>query len=112
MKRIVATSFPADPEIHDAATLGAAVRAVRTSSGLTLQDAALATSVAKQTLADLEAGKSTVGLGLSLRIARELGVTLLLVPSTASEVARRRLADLLPASPVGPAGATRRHRAP
>lgn len=61
--------------------LGAAVRACRTQAGLTLEEAALTIGVAKQTLADLEAGKPTVGLGLVLKIAHELGLALFIAPS-------------------------------
>ena len=94
MTRIVVTLFPADPLIKDATSLGTAVRAARTSSGLSIADAALTIGVAKQTISDLEAGKPTVGIGLCLKIAAELGVSLLAVPSGNRDVARRRLADL------------------
>ena len=68
-RRVVPTAFPTDPQLTTPDELGAAVRAARTAGGLTLEEAALAVSVAKQTLGDLEAGKPTVGLGIALRVA-------------------------------------------
>ncbi len=59
----------------------AAIRAARTASGLTLEEAALAVSIAKQTLGDLEAGKPSVGLGIALRVAKALGVSLFIAPA-------------------------------
>jgi len=48
---------------------------------LTLEEAALAVSIAKQTLGDLEAGKPSVGLGIALRVAKALGVSLFIAPA-------------------------------
>jgi len=61
--------------------------------GLTVEDAALSIGVAKQTLSDLEAGKETVGLGLVLRITRELGIALFVAPAEQRERFRRILAS-------------------
>lgn len=91
MKRVIATPLPSDPFVSDAWVLGAAVRAARTAAGLTVEDAALSIGVAKQTLSDLEAGKESVGLGLVLRITRDLGVALFVVPATQRERFRRML---------------------
>ena len=93
MKRVIATSFPSDPLVSDARVLGAAVRAARTGAGLTLEEAALSIGVAKQTLSDLEAGKESVGLGLVLRIVRELGVALFVAPAAQRERFRRKLTE-------------------
>lgn len=81
-RRVVPTVFPVDPQLITSADLGLAIRAARTASGLTLEEAALAVSIAKQTLGDLEAGKPTVGLGIALRVAKELGVSLFMAPAT------------------------------
>lgn len=81
MPKIKPTPFPSEKQVTDAAVLGAAVRSMRTQSGLTIEEAALTIGVAKQTLSDLETGKPTVGLGLALKIAKELGVALFVVPS-------------------------------
>ena len=80
-RRVVPTAFPTDPQLTTPDELGAAVRAARTAGGLTLEEAALAVSVAKQTLGDLEAGKPTVGLGIALRVAKVLGASLFIAPA-------------------------------
>lgn len=80
-RRVVPTAFPTNPQLRTCEELGAALRAARTGSGLTLEEAALAVSIAKQTLGDLEAGKPTVGLGIALRVAQALGVSLFIAPA-------------------------------
>ena len=84
-RRVVPTAFPTAPQLRTCEELGAAVRAARTASGLTLEEAALAVSIAKQTLGDLEAGKPTVGLGIALRVAQALGVSLFIAPAGEAE---------------------------
>ena len=74
MKRVMPSPFPSAPFVSDAAILGKAVRARRTQAGLSIEEAALSIGVAKQTLADLEAGKPSVKIGNALKIAHELGV--------------------------------------
>jgi DNA-binding XRE family transcriptional regulator len=93
MRRVVATAFPDDPHLPDSEAFGRFVRAARTRSGMTLEDAALAVGVAKQTLQDAETGKPTVGLGLALKIAQALGVALFAVPAEEKERSRRRLTE-------------------
>jgi len=93
MKKTKPTAFPSDPLVASATVLGAAVRAARTGAGLRLVDAAALLGVAKQTLADLETGKGTIGLGLALKIAEGLGATLFVVPSTEREKTRRLLME-------------------
>lgn len=80
MRRVTPTLFP-QPLLTDAIGFGAAVRAARTASGMTLTDAALAVGVARQTLQDLETGTGTVGIGAAMKIANELGVSLFAVPA-------------------------------
>ncbi len=80
MKTVKSTPFPTDPELRNSKQLGEAVRAARTASGLTLVNAALSIGVAKQTLSDLENGKPSVGLGIALDIAAQLGVSLYMFP--------------------------------
>jgi transcriptional regulator with XRE-family HTH domain len=91
MRRVVPLPFPVEPVINSARELGCFVRAARTQSGLTLENAALATGISKQTLQDLETGKPTVSLGLTLRVAQELGVALFAQPAQDKERSRRRL---------------------
>ena len=90
MKKVVATAFP-DPLLTGALAFGKAVRAARTTSGMTQADAALVIGISKQTLLDIESGTGTVGLALSLRTAHELGVSLFAVPSKDREVLRRMI---------------------
>jgi DNA-binding XRE family transcriptional regulator len=80
MKHVKATAAPTDPNLYDANVLGAAVRAARTGAGMTLADAALSIGVAKQTLANLEAGAPGVSLGLVLKITQALGLGLVVIP--------------------------------
>ncbi|MDX8128075.1 helix-turn-helix domain-containing protein [Methylomonas sp. OY6] len=94
MKRVVATAFPTDPCVNSPTTLGAAIRAARTQAGMRQEDAALSIGVALQTLVDIEAGKPGVSIGKILQVAQGLGVSLLVVPQSRRDAARRRLADL------------------
>ncbi|MDD4915975.1 helix-turn-helix transcriptional regulator [Methylomonas sp. AM2-LC] len=94
MKRVIPTNFPDDPFLDSPVTLGAAIRAARTQAGLRQEDAALSIGVALQTLVDIEAGKAGVSIGKILQVAQALGVSLLVVPNSQRDVARRRLADL------------------
>ena len=91
MRRIIPIPFPSDPALTDASVLGAAVRAARTGAGMTLENAAAFLNVAKQTLGDLERGKTSVGLGLALKIADGLGVALFVAPAAQREQIRRQI---------------------
>ena len=64
--------------IHSVHELGAGLRAARKSLGLTQADLALAAGVGLRFVVELEAGKSTVQLGLALRVIDTLGKSLLL----------------------------------
>jgi transcriptional regulator with XRE-family HTH domain len=81
MKRVVKTPFPAEPFVANAKVLGAAIRAGRTSQGLTIDEAAMMIGIAKQTLSDIELGKPTVGVGIVLNAALELGVGVFVTPA-------------------------------
>jgi transcriptional regulator with XRE-family HTH domain len=94
MKRVKPTPPPADLLVLDGKSFGASIRAARSATGMTLADAALLLGVAKQTLANLETGKSSVSLETALRAAREFGVSLLAVPSGQREAVRRALSAL------------------
>ena len=91
MKRVVPTPFPADPLVSDAAVLGAAIRSARTGAGMTIDQAAASIGISKQTLSDLETSGATVGLGIALRVARELGVALFVARPGEREVIRRAI---------------------
>ena len=64
--------------IHSVKELGAGLRAARKGLGLTQADLALAAGVGLRFVVELEAGKSTVQLGLALRVIDTLGKSLLL----------------------------------
>ncbi len=93
MKRVTPTATPIDPMLSDALAFGAAIRAARTSAGLSLADAAVTLGLAKQTLSDLETAKGSVGLPTALHVARELGVAVFGVPSAQRELLRRLIAQ-------------------
>lgn len=95
MKRIVEVPFPSDPHIVDPGVLGQTIRAARTQAGLTIQEAAQSIGVAKQTLSDLEAGKATVTLGLVLKIAKDLGVSLFAIPADRAEELKRNMQPVM-----------------
>lgn len=64
--------------------LGLVVRAVRRSSKVRLDDLAAMAGVSKQFVSDVERGKSTVQLGLVLKLLAELGIPLTLdIPEAA-----------------------------
>lgn len=81
MKRVIKVPFPSDPLIADPKVLGTAIRAGRTEQGLTIEEAAMTIGIAKQTLSDIEAGKPSVSLGLVLKVASELGISLFIAPT-------------------------------
>ena len=95
MPKITPKPFPAQNQLLDSKTLGEAVRSVRTHGGLSIEQAALMIGVAKQTLSDLEAGKPTVSLGLALKVANELGVSIFVVPKTEQDRVQRFFLDSL-----------------
>lgn len=104
MRKVVAANFP-DPLIRDPESFGQAVRAARTAAGISLESAAQALNVSKATLGALEGGKGTVALGTALRVARDLGVTVLAAPMAVQFEAATALQALRQAdpSPWGPA---------
>ena len=95
MRRVVPTPAPSDPTVLDIKSFGIMVRAARSSSGMTLEDAALTMGIAKQTLANLETAKSAVGLDTALRVAHQFGVALFGVPAHQREPVRRAIEAVL-----------------
>ena len=96
MRRVVPTPSLHDPLVADAATFGAAIRAARTATGMTLVDAAVTMGISKQTLSDLEMAKASVGLATALSVARELGVAVFAVPASEREPVRRLITNSRP----------------
>lgn len=71
--------------IHSAATLGIAIRAVRKSQGLRLDDTAGSAGVGHVFLRQVERGKETVQLGRVLQVLDELGIHLTIdIPTEAA----------------------------
>ena len=62
--------------IRSLADLGLAIRAVRRSSHVRIDDLAATAGVSKQFTSDVEHGKPTVQFGLVLKLLAELGVPL------------------------------------
>lgn len=71
--------------IKSVADLGLAVRAVRRSAKVRLDDLAAVAGVSKQFVSDVEYGKPTVQLGLVLKLLDELGIPIQLdIPQDAN----------------------------
>ena len=62
--------------INSVADLGLAIRAVRRSSKLRLDDMAATAGVSKQFASDVELGKDTVRMGLVFKLLGEMGLKL------------------------------------
>lgn len=76
--------------IHSAEDLGFALRAVRKSAKVRLDDLSQTVQVSKQTTTNVEQGKPTVQLGKVLRLLKELGLTLSVdLPESALPALRR-----------------------
>ncbi len=102
MRRVIPRAFPPDNLVGEPTTVANFIRAARTQSGLTLEDAALATGVAKSTLQKIETDPSTVSFAIVLEVARQLGVTLFAVPAERREIVRRMIAHLPDSSTRAP----------
>jgi DNA-binding XRE family transcriptional regulator len=77
MRKVVPSPIPDQPFINDAEDLGLALRAVRTRSGMTLEEAALVIGVSKNTMQNLERGTGTVSLALAIKVSSGLGLRLM-----------------------------------
>lgn len=85
--------------IRSPADLGLAIRAVRRTSHIRIDDLAAIAGVSKQFTSDVEHGKPTMQFGLALKLLAELGVPLEVdIP----EEAARALATLRSAVPSTP----------
>ncbi len=74
--RTVKPTPPPESVLTSARDLGRLMRAARTATGLTLEEAALSMNVAKQTLQNLETGTGTVSLSLAFKAVNALGIRL------------------------------------
>lgn len=61
-------------DIHQAADFGSALRNARKQQGLTLAECAAANGVSIRFLSELERGKPGASIGPALRIARSVGM--------------------------------------
>ena len=65
-----------ETQISDTRALGELIRARRTSLGLRQPDLALAANVGIRFIVDIERGKETCQIGLTLRLLKALGIDL------------------------------------
>lgn len=96
--------------VHSVSDLGLALRAVRRSSKVRLDDLAGMAGVSKQFASEVEHGKTTVQLGLVLKLLDELGVplTMNIPPEAEQELATlRRKGGLKPLKKRSTEAATR-----
>ncbi|MCK6375534.1 MAG: helix-turn-helix domain-containing protein [Zoogloea sp.] len=100
MRRVKALDFPDDPLLQEVRNLASFIRAARTQSGLTLEEAALATGVAKSTMQSIETNPSKVAFETLLYVARQLGVSIFAYPSEQQEMVRK-LTQNLGSNPLG-----------
>ena len=76
--------------IHSSEDLGFALRAVRKSAKVRLDDLSQTAGVSKQTTANFEKGKPTVQFGKILQLLKEVGLTLSVdLPESAIPALRR-----------------------
>ena len=81
-RKITLTPLPDSPTIESLSEFGAFIRSMRTQQQLRIDDAAALCGVSVQLLSDLENGRRSVGLDKALMVARQLGLSVLVVPSS------------------------------
>ena len=97
--------------INEPRAFGAFVRGARSTSGLSIEDAATALGVAKQTLSNLETEGASVRLGIALKAAHEFGLAVFVVPAAERDRVARFIETVRGGDvPATHAGATRRTR--
>jgi len=94
MRTVKPRPFPASPRIASAADLGQWIRAARTQMGIAVDETALNLGLAKQTMHNVEMAPERVAWETVLRVARELGVTLLAVPTETLPDVERALSQV------------------
>lgn len=75
-KKIVKHSIPAPQKLKEPKILGEFIRAARTNSDLTIEDAAALCRVSIKTMTNLENAKADIKLSTVLKVCEALGVTL------------------------------------
>ena len=74
------SAVPRQHKVGSPEELGRRIRAARKTQGLTQVDLAEIAGVGPRFLSELERGKDTVRLGLTIRIARLVGIDLFAIP--------------------------------
>ena len=75
-KKIVKHDVPIPQKLKDSKILGEFIRAARTNSDMTIEDAAALCKVSIKTMTNLENAKSDIKLSTVLKVCESLGVTL------------------------------------
>lgn len=79
-RKIAPQPLPESPVIETLKEFGAHVRSMRTQMQIRIDDAAALCGVSVQLLSDLENGRRSVGLDKALKVARQLGLSLVAIP--------------------------------
>lgn len=93
MKRVVKLPIPANPEIQTVAELAAWIKAIRTQSGLTLEEAALLCGISRTTLNAIELGRAGTSIEIILQVAKNLGLSLFAAPGESRAQIRQMLSE-------------------
>ncbi len=99
MRRVKPLAFPEDPLVAEATTIASFIRAARTQSGLTLEEAALTIGIAKSTMQSVETQPHRVAFATVLQVAKELGVSIFAVPAEQRESVRNLVRNAQDAEP-------------
>jgi transcriptional regulator with XRE-family HTH domain len=71
--------------------IGILIRSARKATGLTIVEAAASIGIAKQTLSDLERGRSSAGMQIVLKVLQDFGLGMVIVPKKDVELIQRTL---------------------
>jgi len=71
--------------------IGILIRSARKATGLTIVEAAASIGIAKQTLSDLERGRSSVGMHIVLKVLQDFGLGMVIVSKKDVELIQRTL---------------------
>ena len=93
MKNTSPTKILLEPVISEPGQLGAIIRSARKASGLTIVEAAASIGIAKQTLANIERGRNSVGIQTVLKVATDLGVSIIAIQKNESAFIRRTILE-------------------
>ncbi|MCZ4310744.1 helix-turn-helix transcriptional regulator [Vibrio atlanticus] len=80
VKKVKATESPDLSQVFTPSLLGEAIKAKRTQSKITQQDAALLSGVSKQTYIKIEQGNSDIKLTSLMKVVSALGIKISIQP--------------------------------